>query len=313
MSATNFCKAGGVLVGPDHLYGPEPYDFAWPLADVPVGCNRLRCKKCGELVRSGNHFGPGRAFMARWLEALRAPDWDALVADGVLAKSDLYRLYVCACSQHAETSYRFLDDEEAWLATGAPPPWSCDGHPRLALPATVDGVALDDATDFDALAARALAGRQAPTAGFGAHWLSRVYHLIKHHAAGARLSRAVLAQIASPDAAVRVEAVDFFRRNPTAPGGDELVQLGRDHRDWFAGVTNPKAPDTDLMYYLLQALACRLDEGDHTPLPFVEEELLKPGPKPGYLIGALTRHAPDWLHQHRGAILAANLQLARLL
>ena len=63
----------------------------------------------------------------------------------------------------------------------------------------------------------------------------------------------------------------------------------------------------------MQALACRLDEGDRAPLPFLEEELLKPGPKPGYLIGALTRHAPDWLSDHRAETLAANLQLARLL
>ncbi len=316
MSDLNHCRAGGVLVGPEQIFGPTPHDYAWPLADVPIGCNRLRCRKCGELVRSGNKFGPGPEFNTRWLEALRAPDWNALAASGVLKHDSIYRLYVCGCLQHAETLYRYIEEEEAWQVVDPPPPWRCDGHPRLALPADVDGIAIGPATDFAALVSRAFAETlpREVTGVFGDHWLSRLFHLIKHDPAGEKLSRAVLAELtASSDPSVRVEALDFFRRNPSAPGAGELLALGRAQRDRFAGVVNPKAPETDLLYFLLQALACQIDEGDRAPLEFLQEQMLEPGPKPGYLVDVLKRHAPDWIQKHRGQILAANLQLARQL
>jgi len=312
----NHCHSSGVLVGPERIFGPEPFDYCWPLADRPVGCNHLKCSECGATVRSGNRLSSGPEIMSRWQEIYPSTDWDALVAANVLRRSDLHRLYVCAHTQHMETLERYLDDENAWQVIDPPPPWRCAGHPRLALPGALDGIALGRDTDWDALAERALSERLASevpaTATFGDLWLSRLYHLIKHHELGGRLGRAAFGQISSANLAVRVAAIDFFRRNPSAPGAEDLLALAREHRDWFAGVANPNAPETDLLYFVLQALACRVEEGDRAPLPLIHDELLKPGPKPGYLIGALERHDAEWLKANRTAILSANLQLAHL-
>jgi hypothetical protein len=314
--ALNYCVSGGVLVGPDRKLGPEPFDYCWPLADAPIGCNHLVCRECGKTVRSANRVSSGPQMMARWQEVFPSTDWDALIREGVLERSDYHRLYVCAHTQLSETNDRFIEYEESWQVIAPPPPWRCAGHPRIPLPGALDGIALALDSDFDALAERALSGRLArevpATAPFGDQWLSRLFHLIKHNELGGRLARAVFGQISSPDLAVRVQAIDFFRRNPNAPGAEDLVALARDHRERFAGVANPNAPDTDLLYFVLQALACRVDEGDRAPLALLHDELLKPGPKPGYLIATLERHDAEWLAANRTAILSANLQLAHL-
>ena len=316
MSELNFCSAGGALVGPDRLVGPQPFDYAWPLADIAIGCNALVCRECGAQVRSAPGYEPGATYKAHFSEIYPAADWEALVASGVLLHRSSYRFYVCRCIDHFETLQRPIEDADSWDIE-SPPPWRCAGHPRFALPGELDGIAISATTDFDALSERALSEslqRNVPaTALFGDQWLSRLYHLIAHDPLGAQLSSAVLKHVGSADPKIRVNAIDFFRRNPRAPGADGLLGLGRDHYDWFAGVANPNSPDTDMLYFLLQALACRVDEGDRAPLPFLHDELLKPGPKPGYLITALRRHDEDWITQNRNAILSANLQLSSLL
>jgi hypothetical protein len=306
------CRSGGALVGPEHIYPQELFDFGWPLADRPIGCNHLRCSACGEEVRSGNRFGPGAKFGERWLEAYRSADWERLVADGVLERRNIYRLYVCACNQHVETEHRFLDEEAEWQVIDPPPPWRCAGHPRFVVPGTLDGIGIAADSDFAALARRAWS-HALPEQSFGDLWLSRVYHLMAEDPAGEQLARAVLALTRSSDPALAVEALDFFRQNPTAPGGGELVRLAREERARFAGVANPNAPETDLLYFLLQALACRVDAGDREPLPVLQDELLEPGAKPGFVIDVLKRHDAAWLAAHRTEILSANLQLAHLL
>jgi hypothetical protein len=321
VSEASFCQSGGVLVGPERIFGPEPFDYCWPLADVAIGCNHLKCRSCGASVRSAPGYGAGPDYMAHYEKSGRgeiyaAADWETLVARGILAHKSYNRFYLCLCAERAETLQTYIEDEAQWQVIDPPPPWRCAGHPRFALPGALDGLGIGADTDWSALTARALSEslrHEVPaTARFGDQWLSRLYHLIQHDPLGARLSEAVFAHIGSNDPRIRVNAIDFFRRNPRAPGAERLIDLAREHYDWFAAVPNPHAADTDMLHFLLQALACRLDEGDRTPLPFLHEELLKPGSKPGYLIVALKNHDQKWLLANRNAILSANMQLANL-
>jgi hypothetical protein len=311
VSALNRCRAGGALVGAGRIFGPEPFDYLWPKSDMVIGCNRLQCSQCGKLVRSraGYYHGPN-AFDAG-PRVFETEDWETLIAPGVLIHVDDERLYACACRRETESVERYLDEEEQ------PPPWRCAGHPRLAIPGRLDGIEISIETNFEQLAQYALSQRlvaERPSAAvWKKSWLTRLFNLLSHEPLAERLSRAVLGEVENPDPVIRVEAIEFFRRNPKAPGAERLVELGRRHAEWFAGVANPFSPDTDMLYYLLQALAAQLDAGERAPLEFVRARLLEPGPKPGYLIGALQRHDSEWLKKNRSAILSANLQLADIL
>src|SRR5262245_31290786 len=142
---TRFCHRYPELVGPRHWLPPEPFEFGWT---SPVGCNNLRCERCGSPVRA-EVTGEGRH-------------------------------YACACQRHDETGVFQIGGESDDLYPLTLTEWVCAGHPDLRLPATLDGVRLDAATDWDAVAVTAVLTPPftPPRVELWQAWLTRLYRLL---------------------------------------------------------------------------------------------------------------------------------------
>src|SRR5688572_8150252 len=103
----NSCAWGGCVVGPAFVVPDEPTEFFHAGVYQVVGCSRLRCARCGELVRNGVGYWPDRQrFDAD--AAYDALDWDELPWMRGPAASPAFRLYLCRCTTHAEGSSRYV-------------------------------------------------------------------------------------------------------------------------------------------------------------------------------------------------------------
>lgn len=277
------CVHNGVLVGPSRPIGPTPFDFAWPGNRLGLGCGHLRCTKCGEDVRAWTGAVPklpiGRAVLA----AIRAADTlDHVLADGTFTRSD-ERFYACACTSHDESSGRGLDDDpEAWEMASRPP-WSCGGHPVLAPPDTIDGVDLDA---IEATVDAALEGTAVP-GPYGDAGLSRLWHLLRPGPIADRLDAAVRARLDDPRADVRLRVIDFYDRNPGAPGAALLARRLAEHPEAFFGVPNPLPGGRDLGWWATQALAGRIVFADDAADRALGARLVRERPAPPALRVAL--------------------------
>lgn len=153
--ASRFCVPHPKLVGVRCWLPTEPFEFGWA---YHVGCNNLRCERCGEPVRS-EVAGPCRR-------------------------------YVCGC-QHWEASWTHGIGEDTWdviieIYHPDAEGWVCRGHPPLVLPTTLDGMSLDTATDWDALVYQAIwrpplklpAELDLIPISVSARWLIRLYWLL---------------------------------------------------------------------------------------------------------------------------------------
>src|SRR5208283_4827113 len=99
----NRCDEGGLLVSQSHWLPTEAFDYNWGRVHPYIGCSRLRCGACGEMVRS----------------------WPVPI---------ISRHYECRCNRRDEGATfalagRDADDPGAFMSS-----WRCDGHPDLALP-----------------------------------------------------------------------------------------------------------------------------------------------------------------------------------
>ena len=248
------CVYGGVLVGPTRPIGPTRWDYGWPGNRLGLGCGHLMCRACGETVRSWIGAAPklpvGRAALA----AIRAADTLAgVLADGSFTPAD-ERFYACACASFSEAFGRGLGEgDEAWeMATR--PPWRCGGHPVLAPPDTVDGVDLDG---IEAVVDAVLDGGPHP-GPFGDAGLSRLWHLLRPGPHADRLDAAVSARLDDPRDDVRQRTIDFYDRNPEAPGAVTLAACLATSPERFFGRPNPLPGGRDLGWWAMQALAGRL-------------------------------------------------------
>lgn len=256
MSApTHRCKNGGYCVSAAEWLPVEPFDFDWVQLTPIVGCNRLRCGQCNVEVRSlvGFELGPN----------LKATEDEvyALVAAGDgsrFAPSPHSRLYACRhFNTVANSFFRAEPDNDYAPFT----PWGCAGHPKLSLPAVLEGVAIDEKSDFTELARRSFAG----TLGVSLHpsvdrepgfWLQRLCRLVGMPVAE-KIAHAAASLVLDPDPRVRLGVIGFFRLGWNAPGAERLAPALRDHPELFADVLVPPDPIT-LERQLLDVLSYRL-------------------------------------------------------
>jgi len=194
---TRFCLPGPELVGARGWLPPEPFEYGWTSG---VGCNRLRCLRCGGEVR-----------------------WEVL-PDAVS------RRYACACRGYEVSEIiqiqGYEDYHYMYPAIGQPHPylgdWRCAGHPDLALPAVLDGLPIAAATDWAAVARAAILNPPFRPPGVDLHpvWLLRTYRLLGDDPVRHDLAGAVAACLDSADARLVTGAHQFFRQEPEAtPGG----------------------------------------------------------------------------------------------
>jgi hypothetical protein len=276
---TRFCHPYPELVGPRYWLPAELFEFGWA---SPVGCNGLRCARCGEPVRS--EVLPG----------------------------DEDRRYDCACTQHDEAGVTAVGGDADDLYPPALAEWVCGGHPDLTLPATLDGVHLDSGTDWEGLAADATRTPPfvPPHVAMGAVWLTRLYRLLG--AEKPLLSRAVAGLLDSADPRLVRGAYLFFHNERTAEGAELLAPSVAARRDWLDTVPNPDEPSVSLLDHAALVLHRRLLVVDDAGKPAdraalrLAEELALAGHGPGHAPLTFADHDPGWLRTHAAELMRAN-------
>lgn len=179
-----FCAGGGTVVNAHRPIAEFPYDFVWAGLAPELGCNHLRCSKCGQDVRN-----------------------EARQSD---------RHYRCGCvswfvKQPARLDDPYYDD----FMGPAPSSWACAGHPRPRLPFELDGETIDERTDWRALVRGAILGERATARPSSLRqqpvlWLERLFRLLEP---GPSVEVRDLA--GDDDPRVRAAISEFLRRYST--------------------------------------------------------------------------------------------------
>ncbi|MFE7132714.1 hypothetical protein ACFVIM_17835 [Streptomyces sp. NPDC057638] len=279
---TTYCDPYPQLVGARFWLPTRPFEFGWA---SPVGCNALRCTRCGEPVRSHTR-----------------PDTED-------------RHYACGCHQrHTAWIDRigYASDDLYPAFTD----WVCAGHPDVELPLVLDGVELDAATDWDALVAGAALRPpfDPPGVELNARWLTRLYRLL-----GAEqpvVSRAVARLLNAGDPRLVRAAYDFFGNERQAPGAELLAGSVAGRREWLGRVPDPREPASSLLTAAARLLHDRLLVVDTEGAPVdgpalaLAKELALAGIGPDDTPLTFRDYDPEWLWAHGGALVAVNVEWA---
>ena len=202
------CSDDGYLVPASGWLPGTDFDHQFLRWGPRLGCARLRCGRCGAAVKSAAHLRPS------W-HGTAAATWEALDEGRALDRgAGDGRLYACRCqiaAIHAEQAVSNPDGPAGDLSS-----WRCAGHPALALPAVVDGVALDDTAELGDLArAFFTGGLDVPVhpslASVEAFWLLRLFAALPE-TARRRFALAVNHLLLDEDPRVRAGALRFFCR-----------------------------------------------------------------------------------------------------
>jgi hypothetical protein len=234
----NRCARNGYLVDVPSSIPTDPTDVG--LEDLPiVGCNAVRCSRCGALVRNA----PGLAF--RTPDEVASATLAALYATADLASSPLlhatnpdHRLYLCTCSRWLETGQHACSEPDP-DPNDPSMPWACAGHPLIALPHDVDGVPVASQAEIGALATRGFHGftppRTRPADAPRAAWLARL-HARLTPTDGRVVEQAALAALEDPEPRSRALALHYFYRAPSDAARSRLLDVLDGDRRLFSGV-----------------------------------------------------------------------------
>ena len=308
------CQYSGTLVDATHTLPADPSDYG--IAWLPVvGCTRLRCAHCHQLVRTvtGVRFVNENA-KVDLAELFALED---LAASPLLKKAGQGRLYLCRCRRHLENDKRAVDDPEDRSTGQANVPWACEGHPPLTLPADVDGRQLTGASDAAAAVVAALGGTFPPGARKAdqrrAYWPARLYLRVADDPVKEAIARAVAERMSDADPAVRSRAIQFFVSAEHPLGAARALELLLGDRALFAGVpdahTGIRGDKT--LEESLWRVAGPLIAAPGRARELARAEALAPRRGSGALYDALAAGDGEWLRANRDAVQAAASDAAR--
>ncbi|MBM4438606.1 MAG: hypothetical protein FJ029_15595, partial [Actinobacteria bacterium] len=287
MPTPHYCRRSGYLLGPDGRVSEDPAEFYLGEEQVVVGCNRLRCGRCGQLV--GVERDP-------------------------LPEEQEFRAYRCDCVVHRENGPSRPADFEDPDTYESALPWACAGHPAATLPLDLDGIRIAPDTDFPALMRRTLAGWSPELARPGERsspvgWAIKLFVRLLDTGIEQRVSTAAAACITDADPRVRAAALWFVAAFPEAAGAERVEDHVAGDRTLFAGVPDPTASAScTLETRLLRALGRRVLARDGAgrvkaarALDLAKAEALRPG-QGTVLFSFLADADPDWLAANAAAI-----------
>lgn len=295
MSQQNYCSNKGRLVCGKYAIPEAPYDFVWDSGPM-TGCNNLLCGDCGGKVQQ----------------------WPGLTLEGDSTREDPEaRLYKCSCNSRVERLFRDIESEgEDW--NDPIPNWYCVGHPQLTVGDAVDGIDINDNSELNDLIGQSLAGTEpaeAPpfTKEYPACWVHRLYHLFLHVPLGSSISTMIASHLESDSTSVLSASVDFFRREPLAPGVELLLDNIGSSADSFVQVPDPHEPGVDIAHALRIVLGLRagalLKNGGTLDLKTLEAMrvvMLWPPPNSLTLLRSMLNHDKDWMIRNSHRILQAS-------
>jgi hypothetical protein len=300
------CIDGGYVVSGAHPLTTDPTDHS--AANLPVvGCNNLRCSRCGATVRSAPGVGrklknttPAEIYEAK----------DLATAPDIVATLPELRFYVCRCTAFLENGWRRMEEHDVDLKDAIDLPWRCAGHPAPALPHVFDGVAVEKVEDLPALVDK-LAGGFIPDGApsefrKGAAWLARLYFWLEEGQQA--IVRRVVALLDDPAPRKRAYALSFLDRARPAEGKLRVLEILEGDRAGFAGVR-----DELTRHYGEHTLEDSLWRVAHDSVGRVErarllarKEALAPGKGGRALYDALAQSDSDWLIENAPSIVRAN-------
>ncbi len=228
MSGLRFCDAGGLLVYAAGRLPTDPCEHYLEAITVRCGCNQMRCRQCGERVRSGppgRGLPSGRALTAA--ELFAAERWEDLTAS-----APAVRLYACRCALWECWLDAQVIDRERESPVDPHTDWACAGHPVPELPTRLGELELRPDSDWAAVVAEVLGGvcpRALQLIGRpdgAALWLGWLYAYLQGRPEADALSVALAARVGdseSPDPIARGRVLHFFARFPKAAGFDRLI------------------------------------------------------------------------------------------
>ena len=313
---SNVCAYDGWIVGGQREVPSDAHEYAWLGRAPVVGCSRLRCSVCGQVVKQRPGF-----LIPGTLAAFGSPEWrarvDALYDGGDWAalpfvkREPTYRLYVCRCGPVEESFERALSTTSVSGNPdgGDPIPWTCQGHPPLTLPAIVDGVAIADDVALAELTRRALGGWTPPSRA-GAQtdrWPRRLLHHLEGGPAAAVVIGVARAALSDDrcDARVRLGAVELFRSVPDAEADAIVWRLAQD-LDALARVRDDDGRSLDVA--VIESVA-KLWAADHlsgeTVGAFVTRQAMAPGHARA-VIPSIARRNIEWLRDNYAGVVRAN-------
>lgn len=235
------CARNGYLVDTSHALPTDPTDL--DVEGLPVvGCTRLRCQRCGAVVRNA----PGLAFATR--AEVSAAELSALYDLADLESSPLihrtepkFRLYLCRCSRWLETSEHAVGEPDPDPDTDPQVPWRCDGHSQLTLPHDIDGERVASARELREVAIRALRGnlppRARPADQTRSAWLVRLRARVGA-AEAAVLDAAATGGLEDADPRVRSRALHYLDYTGNEAARERLLELLQSRRVLFAGIAD---------------------------------------------------------------------------
>jgi hypothetical protein len=258
------------------------FDYHWPPSGPFVGCNRLRCENCGRRV---------------------------VTSDG----ANQYRHYACRCREE-DVAFAAPMSQVLDPFTYETRPWRCEGHPSLQLPATIDGIALDDATNWSALVRELWTGARVIPAIPGAigptFWVERLFWVLPNGEKRDAVAHAIAALLDDKEVLLLASALTFFRRAPFAPGAERISTLVRTRPERLVGVVHPHDPVTTLWSYAADILSLRSMPGDDdAPRDVVARDTLRERavapPGVDSALFSMSRNDHGWLREHADAVVVA--------
>ena len=232
------CSGGGFLVDGTHIPPEDPTDL--DVEGLPVvGCSRLRCRRCGQPVRSA----AGLSFATRadvpLAQVYATPD---LASSPLLHRErPEWRLYLCRCARWLETSQHACvienrDDSDPDV------PWRCEGHPSISLPFDLDGSRVATQVELRDLVVRGFQGDAPPRTRTSdkvrAEWIARLHWRLNAKDAPVVVSAALFA-LEDPAPRARAFGLRFFYLVPSEQGRARVLELLERRRELFAGVPDP--------------------------------------------------------------------------
>jgi hypothetical protein len=298
-------KTGGYCVSAAEWLPDEPFDYDWVQLSPIVGCNQLMCSSCGAKLRSvvGVELPPELTAKDVY-ELMGAHDLSRFTA------SPSCRAYACHCFRtNVTTFFRVRSENDMDEGT----PWRCDGHPTVSLPLVLEGIEIDEQTDWQDLARRSFAGEL----GVSLHpnvdrqrgfWLQRLYRLLEKQPVAAKISNAAADRAIDPNPRVRLGAIVFFRLGWNEPGAERMAPALRDHPELFADVLVDGYPVT-LERQMLDMLDYRITNkvADPVAIELMRAALYRRFEPIGIQQSLFSMAQADqkWLLEHADEIVAA--------
>ena len=182
---------------------------------------------------------------------------------------------------------------------------------------TIDGVNIDDSTDFarlaeDALRSRIGSSRSTTESALG--WLFQAWPQLRGTAFADRIAVAIGDHVINGDRATKHAALLFFVTFPDA-AAQTFAALERafTDRSTVRGVLPPDGGSTDLEWWLLRAIASVAATGVPAAMRMIEQEALRSDGKTEPIMHTLIIADSDWFNHHRADIVRLHPSMNELI